>query len=84
MPIDLKYGQVTLENQRNIADDEPVIVFRAQDKLLPAVLDYYRQICELAGSPGHHLAAIERTAETVKAWQATHPVKVPTSDGLAK
>ena len=50
MPYDLKYGQVTLENQRNIADDEPVIVFRAQDRLLPKLLKVYRYFCELAAN----------------------------------
>ena len=50
MPIDRKYGRVTLENQRRIADDEPVFVFRAQDQLLPGLLLSYRDQCT---SPGH-------------------------------
>lgn len=81
MPFDNKYGRVTLENQRNIADDEPVIVFRAQDRLLPKLLKVYRYFCELAGSPENHLAAIDDTAATIKAWQAEHQTKVPTSTG---
>lgn len=82
MPIDSKYGRVTLENQRNIGDDEPVVVFRAQDSLLPKLLKVYRYFCELAGSPAHHLAAIDQAAVDVKAWQASNRAKVPTSDGL--
>jgi hypothetical protein len=81
MPYDLKYGWVTLERQRNIGDDEPVIVFRAQDKLLPKLLKVYRYMCELAGSPDNHLRAIDDTAATIKEWQAEHQTKVPTSTG---
>lgn len=81
MPIDQKYGRVTLERQRNIGDDEPVVVFRAQDRLLPKLLKVYRYMCELAGSPGNHLAAIDHTAAVVKAWQAEHPTKTPSSTG---
>jgi hypothetical protein len=81
MPIDQKYGRVTLERQRNIADDEPVIVFRAQDQLLPGLLRLYRALCESAGSPENHLRAIDHTARVVKEWQADHPTKIPSSTG---
>lgn len=81
MPIDRKYGRVILENQRGIQDDEPVIVFAAHDRLLLKILKVYRYFCELAGSPGNHLEAIDDTAAVVKQWQATHPTKVPTSTG---
>jgi hypothetical protein len=82
MGQDSKYGRVTLE-RGNIPDDEPVIVFRAQDRILPKLLKVYRYFCELARSPEHHLAAIDETAATVKEWQSTHPTKIPTSDSLA-
>ena len=81
MPIDLKYGRVTLERQRNIGDDEPVVIFRAQDRLLPRLLEVYRYICELAGSPENHLASIDAAAMRVKEWQADHQTKIPTSTG---
>lgn len=83
MPIDRKYGRVILENQRNVGDDEPVIVFRAQDRLLPKLLKVYRYMCELAGSPENHLAAIDDTAGVIKAWQAEHTTKTPTSTGYS-
>lgn len=79
MPIDGKYGRVTLENQRNIGDDEPVIVFRAQDNQLVAVLDFYRQVCKNAGSPERHLKAIDDTKSTVVKWQAENHTQVPQS-----
>lgn len=79
MARDGKYGRVTLE-RGTIGEDEPVVVFRAQDRLLPKVLKVYRIMCELAGSPRHHLALIDRTAATIKAWQAEHPPRTPTSE----
>lgn len=81
MPYDLKYGRVTLENQRNVGDDEPVIVFRAKDRLLPKLLKVYRYFCELAGSPDNHLAAIDDTAQNIKAWQFQNGTQVPQSTG---
>jgi len=81
MPIDKKYGRVILENQRNVGDNEPVIVFRAKDRLLPKLLKVYRYFCELAGSPDNHLAAIDDTAADIKAWQAQNGAQVPKSEG---
>ncbi len=81
MPYDLKYGRVTLERQRNIGDDEPVIIFRAKDKLTLKLLKVYRYFCELAGSPDNHLAAIDDTATHMKWWQAVNGTKVPDSVG---
>jgi hypothetical protein len=37
MAVDKKYGRVTLENG-SIGEDEPVVVFRAQDVVLPRLL----------------------------------------------
>ena len=81
MGIDGKYGNVTVQ-YGTIAPDEPVVVFRAQDRLLPKVLVLYRVLCELAGSPERHLSLIDKTTETVKAWQADHYTKTPASEPL--
>lgn len=81
MPIDNKYGRVTVE-RGTIGDDEPVVVFRAQDALLPRVLDIYGILCEIAGSPKHHLELIRKTALDVKGWQAQNRTKTPSSDSL--
>ena len=80
MPIDGKYGKVTLERGAHIPDDEPVIVFRAKDEELPAVLGYYYALCSTAGSPQRHLDLINRTRQTVVAFQATHGTKTPDSE----
>jgi hypothetical protein len=80
MAIDGKYGRVTLE-KGTIGDDEPVVVFRAQDKELLRVLKVYRDLCNAGGSPDRHLAAIDDASERIAAWQAVNPTKTPSSDG---
>lgn len=81
MGIDGKYGRVTTE-RGTIGADEPVVVFRAQDRLLPKVLKIYRIMCEIAGSPVRHLELIDQAAARVKVWQSENPIKTPSSDGL--
>lgn len=60
MAYDRKYGKVTTEFG-NIGEDEPVVVFRAQDVLLPKVLAYYHLFCMKIGSPRFHLNLIMDT-----------------------
>lgn len=81
MGYDGKYGRVTLE-RGTIAEDEPVVVFRAQDRLLPKLLKIYKIMCELAGSPQHHLDLIHESAMRVKEWQAQNFTKTPESADL--
>jgi hypothetical protein len=76
--IDRKYGRVTTEHGI-IGADEPVIVFRAQDKMAPYVIEAYRQMCMEAGSPQHHLDGIEETYQQFRRWQETNFTKVPES-----
>ncbi len=79
MAIDAKYGRVTLEHG-SIGEDEPVVVFRATDELLPKVLMYYHLFCMKAGSPKRHLDLIWDSLLRVTKWQETNPPRVPTSE----
>jgi hypothetical protein len=81
MAIDLKYGKVTME-KGDVGEDEPVIVFRSQDILLPKLLAYYLLLCLKAGSPRHHLNAIMNAREAIMNWQKNHHTQVPRSDSL--
>lgn len=81
MAVDGKYGRVTLE-RGTIGEDEPVVVFRAQDAMLPRLLDIYMFLCEIAGSPSRHMEKIREARQTVKGWQAQNKTKVPTSDPI--
>lgn len=86
MGIDRKYGRVTLEHGA-IADDEPVVVFRAQDALLSDLLTVYVEMCRNAGSPQRHLDGIAVARDDVVEWQGTHRTQIPRSaqgsDGAA-
>jgi hypothetical protein len=79
MAIDPKYGRVTLEHG-TVGEDEPVIVFRAQDKLLPMVMKIYAALCEEAGSPERHIAKISHARDQVIMWQMMNATQVPTSE----
>jgi hypothetical protein len=76
---DGKYGKVTTEHG-DIPDDEPVIVFRARDRIVPAMLRFYLEMCEANGSPQRHLHLIQRSSADIVRWQADHPDRVRTPD----
>lgn len=78
MPIDNKYGRVTLEHG-NIGEEEPVFIFRAQDIILPRLLGAYLQLCVEAGSPIQHLQLILKGLEQIQDWQDTHNPRIPDS-----
>lgn len=79
MAIENKYGRVTTE-RGNIGEDEPIVIFRAQDKLLPKVLLAYRKICADDGSPQEHLDRIRSTWRNIVDWQTAHPTKTKIPD----
>lgn len=85
MAYDGKYGRVTTEHG-DIGEDEPVIVFRAQDGTLPNLLAHYLMLCVKAGSPRRHLDIILDTIERVRDWQDdpdNYVRPAPTSGGPA-
>lgn len=81
MAIDKKYGRVTLEHG-TVGEDEPVMVFRAQDVLLPDLIAYYHMLCLRAGSPLRHLRLVAERHREIEAWQEnpSNRVKVPDSE----
>jgi hypothetical protein len=79
MPEDLKYGHVTVE-RGDIGEDEPVVVFRAQDALLPELLRLYRDLCKSTGSPQRHLVGVTASRARVVEWQRDHFTQVPQSN----
>lgn len=83
MGVDGKYGRVTTEFG-TIGEDEPVVVFRAQDELLPKLLKIYKILCEVAGSPEHHLDLIHDSAMKVRAWQIRNYTQVPNSNSFVE
>ena len=61
-----------------IPDDEPVFLFRAQDKLLVEVIEHYKQLREQYGVESD--AALKRHDEQIAAvtsWQKDNFTKLP-------
>lgn len=85
MGYDGKYGRVTTDHG-SIPDDEPVIVFRAQDGLTRGVLAHYLKLCDQAGSPVRHQRLVAETLARFTRWQEEHPdeVRVPDSERSKK
>ena len=79
MGYDRKYGKVTLEHG-NIGEDEPVVVFRARDIVLPEILAYYVLRCLKKGSPRRHINIILNTLDVIKEWQSKNTTKIPDSE----
>ncbi len=81
--IDGKYktdGNLTKLNNTPLPKDEPPILFRGHDKLLPQLLIQYKAMCQKAGSPEAHLELVEERIQAIKAWQESNPVLVKIPD----
>lgn len=79
--IDAETGQVYNRITGNpIPLDEPVVLFRAQDRHLPAVLEHYQQLCTT--SEEEHRRAIQLRLDEVVTWQQCNPLRVKTPDTI--
>lgn len=77
--IDLKYktsGDITKLDGTPVPEDEPLILFRAKDKLLIPLLEHYQQICSQAGSLPKHMDLLQKRIDEIKKWQAEHPERM--------
>lgn len=59
------------------AAEEPVMLFRAQDKHFLAVLAHYHQVVSADNADPEIIAALEAHSELARNWQASHPPKTP-------
>lgn len=78
MAIDSKYGVIAIPGS-TIADNEPVFVIRAQDKLAVPAMLRYRELCVEAGSPQRHIDRVSEAIMQVQNWQAENYTQVPKS-----
>lgn len=65
------------ENGKAIPLDEPVILFRAQDRILPDLLTAYWHLCKQAGCEEAHLFRISLRLREVNDWQTDNLSKLP-------
>lgn len=81
--IDSKYktsGDITKLDGTPIPPDEPLILFRAKDKLVPELLEHYLEQCRTAGSPPQQISTLQQRIDTIKQWQMANPEKVKVPD----
>lgn len=80
MGYDSKYGNIKTQHEE-IPDDEPVIMFRARDKLAVDIIGYYLFRSIQAGSSRGHLKVVMGSLEEFRYWQEQHPdeLKLPES-----
>ena len=81
--IDSKYqttGEITKLDGTPIPQDEPLILFRGKDKLLPQLLSHYKQLCQNAGSHQQHLEDIDSLVKNIYSWQEQNQDKVKIPD----
>ncbi len=78
MAVSTQYGEVAIEG---IPADEPVVIFRAKDWQLPAVLQHYIQLIRMSGSPEKQAQLAEVARSHVLGWQLEHAeeIEVPGS-----
>lgn len=60
-----------------IPDDEPLFLFRSQDKLTLQVLEFYRQLRVAAGDTDEKLARLDEQIKDIATWQKTHFTRMP-------
>ena len=59
------------------ADDEPIFVLRAQDKLAPVMLRMWAELAELHGAPTEKFQGAMVLADDMELWAANHQAKWP-------
>jgi len=50
------------------ADDEPVFVLRAQDRLAPMTVRHWARLAEMKGAPAEKVREARVLAEAMEAW----------------
>lgn len=81
--IDSKHktsGDLTKNDGTPIPEDEPLVLFRGHDKVLPDLLEHYNQLCQENGSPPAQIEAMDQLIAKIKQWQADNPDKVKVAD----
>lgn len=60
-----------------VPEDEPVILFRARDRLAMPMLLHYRQLCADDGATDYQLESMDRMVERFQLYADAHPTKQP-------
>lgn len=69
MAISMKYGKVNIPK---IAEDEPVFILRAQDKLAESAIEMYRLLAASHGS--RVVESVSRDVESFRRWNGNRKI----------
>jgi hypothetical protein len=80
--IDRKYattGDIIRKLDNSVLPpDEPLILFRGRDRLLPQMLDYYMSLKVEVGSTKERFNVLQSDIDAIKQWQNSHPDRLRT------
>lgn len=71
------YNEIQDPRENGIPEDEPVMLFRAQDALAPLVLDAYANLVRQRLNDPELVAAVERHAQRMRDWQEANGKQAP-------
>jgi len=76
--IDEKYtlSAVNMKTAR-VHNEHDSVLFLAQDKAVPAMLDAYLEECEALDSPKEHLDGVRRLIRRINKFQRENGCKIP-------
>ena len=60
-----------------VAEDEPIFVLRAQDKLAPALVSLWSELAELNGCPREKVSEAFDLSVQMRRWGREHRSKFP-------
>lgn len=84
MKLDAKfYGVIRKVKNDSIVPEDEHMTFLAHDLAFMPTLVFYRAQCALFDADDEHLAAVDRTIERLRIWQAANPdkMKIPDAKG---
>jgi hypothetical protein len=70
--IDTQYRIVKTSNDQPIPEHEPVILFRARDRLALHLLRIYRVLCQMDGCTPYQIQMAERGADKFATFAIAH------------
>jgi len=65
-------GDISRFDGEAIPIDEPLILFRGRDRLVPQLLDHYKALRIKAGGVADKLELLQEDIDIIKTWQAEH------------
>ena len=70
-------SRYTIEDLKNIPEDEPVFIIRAKDVTAPAVIQHWAELAAYYGAKEEMVDQAAKLSLEVVEWQRVHGMKIP-------